>query len=101
GEIRLPGRARFARHLPRHPFPLLGGAREADAARRREDRRRAPSSRGVLMRTGSEDPRADIALINRMVARAASAIGDLYDRRSRLLYGLILRIVRDRSEAEE
>ena len=53
------------------------------------------------MRTVSEDPRADIALINRVVARDATAIGDLYDRHSRLLYGLILRIVRDRSEAEE
>src|SRR6188474_3267894 len=48
-----------------------------------------------------EDARADIALLNRVIARDASAIGDLYDRHSRLLYGLILRILRDRSEAEE
>ena len=48
-----------------------------------------------------EDPRADIALLNRVIARDASAIGELYDRHSRLLFGLILRILRDRSEAEE
>jgi RNA polymerase sigma-70 factor, ECF subfamily len=48
-----------------------------------------------------EDPRADIALIDRIVARDESAVGDLYDRHSRLLFGLILRILRDRSEAEE
>ncbi len=43
----------------------------------------------------------DVTLIERVVARDPSAIGELYDRHSRLLYGLILRIVRDRSEAEE
>jgi RNA polymerase sigma-70 factor (ECF subfamily) len=48
-----------------------------------------------------EDPRADIELINRIVARDAGAVGELYDRHSRLLYGLILRILRDRREAEE
>jgi RNA polymerase sigma-70 factor (ECF subfamily) len=49
----------------------------------------------------SEDARADLALLNRVIARDESAIGELYDRHSRLLYGLILRILRDRSEAEE
>jgi RNA polymerase sigma-70 factor (ECF subfamily) len=53
------------------------------------------------MRTSSEDPRVDIALINRVAARDSTAVGELYDRHSRLLYGLILRIIRDRSEAEE
>ena len=48
-----------------------------------------------------DDPRADIALLNRIVARDADAVGELYDRHSRLLFGLVLRIVRDRSEAEE
>ena len=43
----------------------------------------------------------DIELLERIVARDAGAVGELYDRHSRLLYGLILRIVRDRSEAEE
>lgn len=49
----------------------------------------------------SEDARADIALLDRIVARDERAVGELYDRHSRLLYGLILRILRDRSEAEE
>src|SRR5262249_7397751 len=53
------------------------------------------------MQSSPEDNRADIELIDRVVARDAAAIGDLYDRHSRLLYGLILRIVRDRAEAEE
>ena len=43
----------------------------------------------------------DVTLIERIVARDPSAVADLYDRHSRLLYGLILRILRDRSEAEE
>ena len=48
-----------------------------------------------------EGDRVDITLIERIVSRDMSAVGDLYDRHSRLLYGLILRILRDRSEAEE
>jgi len=48
-----------------------------------------------------EDTSADIALIDRIVARDETAVGALYDRHSRLLFGLILRIIRDRSEAEE
>src|SRR5471032_357230 len=44
---------------------------------------------------------ADIALIDRIVSRDERAVGELYDRHSRVLYGLILRILRDRSEAEE
>src|SRR4249919_1669079 len=53
------------------------------------------------MQSSPEETRADVELIDRVVARDASAIGDLYDRHSRLLFGLILRIIRDRSEAEE
>jgi RNA polymerase sigma-70 factor (ECF subfamily) len=48
-----------------------------------------------------ESIRLDIALLDRIGARDAEAVGELYDRRSRLLYGLILRILRDRSEAEK
>lgn len=48
-----------------------------------------------------EGSRADVTLIERIVSRDSGAIGDLYDRHSRLLFGLILRILRDRSEAEE
>jgi RNA polymerase sigma-70 factor, ECF subfamily len=53
------------------------------------------------MQNASDDARADIALLTRVIARDGAAIGELYDRHRRLLYGLILRIVRDRSEAEE
>jgi RNA polymerase sigma-70 factor, ECF subfamily len=49
----------------------------------------------------SEDATADIALIERIVARDERAVADLYDRHNRLLFGLILRILRDRAEAEE
>ena len=48
-----------------------------------------------------EDAQADIRLIERIVARDEHAVADLYDRHNRLLFGLILRILRDRSEAEE
>jgi RNA polymerase sigma-70 factor, ECF subfamily len=48
-----------------------------------------------------EGGRVDITLLERIVSRDTSAVGDLYDRHSRFLYGLILRILRDRSEAEE
>lgn len=43
----------------------------------------------------------DLSLLQRIVARDAAAVAELYDRHSRLLFGLILRIVRDRGEAEE
>jgi RNA polymerase sigma-70 factor (ECF subfamily) len=48
-----------------------------------------------------EDAAGDIALIERIVARDQQAVGDLYDRHCRLLFGLILRIIRDPGEAEE
>lgn|SRR5262245_25439231 len=53
------------------------------------------------MPLNSEDARADVALIERMVARDQQAIAQLYDRHSRLLFGLILRILREREEAED
>jgi RNA polymerase sigma-70 factor (ECF subfamily) len=43
----------------------------------------------------------DLSLLQRIVARDAAAVAELYDRHSRLLFGLILRIVRNRGEAEE
>ena len=55
----------------------------------------------ILRTQSSDETSADIALIDRIVARDASAIGELYDRHSRLLFGLILRILKDRSEAED
>jgi RNA polymerase sigma-70 factor (ECF subfamily) len=43
----------------------------------------------------------DLRLMQRIAARDTAALAELYDRHSRLLFGLILRIVRDRGEAEE
>ena len=48
-----------------------------------------------------EDASGDIVLIERIVARDEAAVAELYDRHCRLLFGLVLRIIRDRSEAEE
>lgn len=53
------------------------------------------------MERDTDDVRADVTLLNRVMARDASAVGELYDRHNRLLFGLILRILRNRSEAEE
>jgi RNA polymerase sigma-70 factor (ECF subfamily) len=49
----------------------------------------------------AEDARIDIALLNRVAARDERALGELYDRHSRLIFGLILRIVKERGDAEE
>jgi RNA polymerase sigma-70 factor (ECF subfamily) len=43
----------------------------------------------------------DFTLLQRIAARDTAALADLYDRHSRLVFGLILRIVRDRGEAED
>jgi RNA polymerase sigma-70 factor, ECF subfamily len=48
----------------------------------------------------ASDP-TDLTLLQRIAARDTAAVADLYDRHSRLLFGLILRIVRDRGEAED
>jgi RNA polymerase sigma-70 factor (ECF subfamily) len=43
----------------------------------------------------------DIALLVRIAARDQNAVSELYDRHCRLLFGLALRILRNRAEAEE
>lgn len=48
----------------------------------------------------ASDP-VDLRLLQRIAARDTAALAELYDRHSRLLFGLILRIVRDRGEAED
>jgi RNA polymerase sigma-70 factor (ECF subfamily) len=48
-----------------------------------------------------DDTRTDIAILDRIVARDERAVAELYDRHNRLLFGLVLRILRDRGEAEE
>jgi RNA polymerase sigma-70 factor (ECF subfamily) len=49
----------------------------------------------------TDETRHDVGLLGRIVNGDAAAIGELYDRHSRLLYGLIVRILGDRGEAEE
>jgi RNA polymerase sigma-70 factor (ECF subfamily) len=49
----------------------------------------------------SDETRTDITLLDRIIARDERAVAELYDAHSRLLYGLVMRILRDRSEAEE
>src|SRR5437868_2635809 len=48
-----------------------------------------------------DDSSADILLLERIAGRDPHAVSELYDRHNRLLFGLILRILRDRSDAEE
>jgi len=48
-----------------------------------------------------EETRADVALLERIASRDERALAELYDRHARLLFGLILRILRSRSDAEE
>jgi RNA polymerase sigma-70 factor (ECF subfamily) len=48
----------------------------------------------------ASDP-TDLGLLQRIAARDTAALAELYDRHSRLLFGLILRIVRDRADAED
>ncbi|HEU4692215.1 MAG TPA: sigma-70 family RNA polymerase sigma factor [Vicinamibacterales bacterium] len=48
----------------------------------------------------ASDP-TDFSLLQRIAAHDTAAVAELYDRYCRLLFGLILRIVRDREEAED
>jgi RNA polymerase sigma-70 factor (ECF subfamily) len=43
----------------------------------------------------------DVALLDRVIARDPNALAELYDKHSRLLFGLILRILKSRDEAED
>jgi RNA polymerase sigma-70 factor (ECF subfamily) len=54
-----------------------------------------------LASRNTDETTADLSRIERIVARDPSALGELYDQHSRLLFGLILRILKDRGEAEE
>jgi RNA polymerase sigma-70 factor, ECF subfamily len=49
----------------------------------------------------SDETRADVALLERMAARDERALAELYDRHARLIFGLILRILRSRPDAED
>lgn len=43
----------------------------------------------------------DVALIERVAKRDATALAELYDRHHRLLFSLIVRVLRDRGESED
>jgi RNA polymerase sigma-70 factor (ECF subfamily) len=56
----------------------------------------------LVFRVQSPDEiRADVARLERVVARDSDALAELYDEHSRRFFGLILRILKDRDEAEE
>jgi RNA polymerase sigma-70 factor, ECF subfamily len=46
-----------------------------------------------------KDP--DVGLLQRIVARDTTAVAELYDRHSSLLFGVLMRILRNRSDAED
>lgn len=48
-----------------------------------------------------DEVHVDAALLSRMAERDPAAVSALYDRHARILFSLILRILRDRSEAED
>jgi RNA polymerase sigma-70 factor (ECF subfamily) len=48
----------------------------------------------------ASDP-TDLSLLQRIAARDTAALAELYDRHGRLLFGLVLRVIGDRAEAEE
>lgn len=53
------------------------------------------------MSTQNPTQSSDHSLLERIVARDSSALSDLYDRFSKLLYGVILAVVRDTDDAED
>jgi RNA polymerase sigma-70 factor, ECF subfamily len=55
----------------------------------------------LSVRPGADQVRSDVALLTRVVARDPEALGALYDAHNRLIFGLILHILKNRDEAEE
>jgi RNA polymerase sigma-70 factor (ECF subfamily) len=79
--------------------PLCGDERRFPAHRQAYDKILAPVqdriSRPVV------NPDADVMLVRRLVERDERALAELYDRHSRLIFGLLLRIIGNRAEAED
>ena len=55
----------------------------------------------VLTPKQSDDVSSDAALVHRLLQRDVRAFEQLYDRHSRIVYGLVLRILQQASTAEE
>ncbi len=55
----------------------------------------------VFTPSESNEVSPDAALVNRLLQRDVSAFEDLYDRHSRVVYALVLRVVQQASTAEE
>jgi RNA polymerase sigma-70 factor (ECF subfamily) len=55
----------------------------------------------VLTPKQSDDVSSDAALVHRLLRRDVRAFEQLYDRHSRIVYGLVLRILQQASTAEE
>jgi RNA polymerase sigma-70 factor (ECF subfamily) len=53
------------------------------------------------MVVGNTSAVTDVALLDRIARRDQTALGELYERHCRLLFTLILRILRDRGESED
>jgi RNA polymerase sigma-70 factor (ECF subfamily) len=79
--------------------PVVAGGARPEAAKQAAGMLHSACLSGMMDRM--EDALADVALLARVQARDPSAIAALYDRHARMLYSLILRILRDRSEAED
>src|SRR5512134_1821088 len=56
---------------------------------------------GEVKRGRAEDVRGDQEAVKRMAGRDADALAEIYDRHSRAVYSLALRIVGEQAEAED
>jgi RNA polymerase sigma-70 factor (ECF subfamily) len=60
-----------------------------------------PTVDNRTLSTSAVSTASDVVLLARIAKREQAAVGELYDKHSSLLYTLVLRIVRDRAEAED
>lgn len=81
-----------------HPFTVPVSGRTASV---RYNRRPVSASHRHGDLPVATDDGLDSSLMRRLAARDQAAVGELYDRHNRLLFGLILRILGNRGDAEE